>query len=77
MAAKDEDPYVPRTRTKFLESVSKTPLILPPCEQGWGTAEPSRIPFTLPDRIALRLPPKFSKDPLGQGFAAGQKGGGR
>jgi len=36
MAAKDEDPYVPRTGTKFLESVSKTPLALPPRAAGLG-----------------------------------------
>lgn len=77
MAAKDEDPYVPRTCTKFLESVSKTPLTLPPVQQGWGRAERSRILFTLPDRIAFPTSPEFSKYSLGRAFAAGQEGGGR
>lgn len=35
MAAKDGN-HVPRTCTKFLESVSKMPLILPPHAAGLG-----------------------------------------
>lgn len=47
MAAKAEDPYLPRTRTKFLESVSRTS----PRAAGLG------------DGRALPTPPSFQSTP--------------
>lgn len=59
MAAKAGDPYLPRTRTKFPESASRTP----PRAAGLGDGRALPNLFTLTQHVALPTPPSFQSTP--------------